>query len=270
MLDQINFWAVARASRSSSVLRATPPVSGTSVIEISGSAHVGTLCAGLLVAGSLGGIKGITSCPRGGVSPLSVQKVGHNCGKLPLMLCARCPSPTTAGRQTSGLALNVRIRWYWTAVPVYHRIQREEPILSELVVNFEFHPDVWSKMWNSQRWNVTFQVLLREAVFPSVLHIKFWCSFVCHRNNWFLRRGTEGGFTAAVYWCFALLILKVPKVNSSQVKLAPGISLFRAPVWSCLFSATCSRETVVKMTEMENNYSFAFGRVFNGNVFPYF
>ena len=51
-----------------------------------------------------------------------------------------------------------------------------------------------------------------------------------------LYEGTEGGFTAAVYWCFALLILKDPKVNSSQVKLTPGISLFRdpfsAPVWS--------------------------------------
>ena len=36
------------------------------------------------------------------------------------------------------------------------------------------------------------------------------------RDNWFLRRGTEGGFIATVYWYFELLIFKDPEVNRSQ------------------------------------------------------
>ena len=36
------------------------------------------------------------------------------------------------------------------------------------------------------------------------------------RDNLFLRGGTEGGFTATVYWWFELLIFKDPEVNRSQ------------------------------------------------------
>ena len=57
--------------------------------------------AGLLQAGIPRGIKGITLCLRGSVSPLSVQKVRHDCGKLPLMLCARCPIHKVPGMEIS-------------------------------------------------------------------------------------------------------------------------------------------------------------------------
>ena len=77
--------------------------------------------------------------------------------------------------------------------------------------------------------------LLREALFPSMLHIKFCCPSVRpSRDNWVLRRGTEGSFTAAVYWWFEVLILKDPKVNSSQgvFSICRFRDPFSAPVWS--------------------------------------
>ena len=52
-----------------------------------------------------------------------------------------------------------------------------------------------------------------------MLHIKFCCPSFVWFYNWFLSRGSEGGFTVTVYWCFELLILKDPKVNCSQVCL---------------------------------------------------
>ena len=89
-----------------------------------------------------------------------------------------------------------------------------------------FHIFGLLRHYQSVGQTTTAQILRKNMIARSALSIRavhiilmFVCLCVRTENNWFLRRGTEGGFTAAVYWCFARLILKDPKGNSSQVKL---------------------------------------------------